>query len=174
MYRSLRLFSIAVLAVTISSAVAQSFPTKPIRLVVPYPPGGGTDITARLVAVPAAAALGQPIVIDNRPGASGMVGTDIVADAAPDGHTLLVFADINTIAPALYPKLNHDPLTDFTPVALLGIGTLVIFANPSAPVTTLSEMFDYARRHPNGLSYASPGNGRGDGPCRCHPVPCCD
>lgn len=140
-------------------AAAQDFPAKAIRLVVPYPPGGGTDVTARLVATPAAAALGQSIIVDNRPGASGLVGTDLVAAAQPDGYTLLLFADANTIAPALYPQAKNDPVTGFVPIAQLAIGPLVIFAHPSVPVTSVNELIQYARTRSDGLSYASPGNG---------------
>jgi len=140
-------------------AAAQEFPSKTIRLIVPYPPGGGTDVTARLVALPAAAALGQPIIIDNRPGASGMVGTDLVAAAPPDGYTLLLFADANTIAPALYPQVKNDPVTSFVPIAQLAIGPLVIFAHPDVPITSMKDLMQYVRTRPDGLSYASPGNG---------------
>lgn len=160
MSKVLRFRHLLLVSLLISSAtVAQPFPSKPIKLVVPYPPGGGTDATARAIAVPVGAALGQPMVIENRPGASGLLGTDLVADSAPDGYTLLLFADANTIAPALYPKVNHDPVTDFEPVAQLAIGPLVIFANPAVPVSSIKELIQYARSNADALSYASPGNG---------------
>lgn len=149
------------LAVAMMSAVARAdaWPDRPIRLVVPYPPGGGTDATARIVSAPIAQALGQPLVIENRPGASGLVGTDFVAASAPDGYTILMFADTNTIAPALYAKVMSDPVKDFAPIVQIAIGPLVIFANPTVPVNSIQELIEYARKQPGKLSYASPGNG---------------
>ncbi|MBA3504206.1 MAG: tripartite tricarboxylate transporter substrate binding protein [Betaproteobacteria bacterium] len=138
---------------------AQEFPSKPLHLVVPYPPGGGTDATARTLAVPLSASLKQSVVVENRAGSSGMIGTDFVAKAAPDGYTLVVFTDTNTIAPALYSNLTHDPIKDFEPIAQLGFGPLVIFAHPSLSVASLPELIEYARLNPALLSYASPGNG---------------
>ena len=150
---------LVLVALICSTAQAETYPTKPIRLVVPYPPGGGTDAVARVVTTPMTGSLGQPLVIENRPGASGLVGTDFAGAADPDGYTLLMFADANTIAPALYAHVNHDPVRDFVPVAELATGPLLIFATRSAPFDTMPELITYARSHPGMLSYASPGNG---------------
>lgn len=141
------------------SIIAASYPIKPIQMVVPYPPGGGTDATARAIAVPVGLALGHSIVIENRPGASGMVGTDLVASAPPDGYTLLMFADTNTIVPALSTSVKHDPTKAFQPIAQLAIGPLVIFAHPSLPADSIQALVKLARDKPGILSYASAGNG---------------
>ena len=157
-HRWLHLLTIAG-ALLAHGVAAQPFPNKPIRLVVPYPPGGGTDVTARVIAAPLSASLGQSVIIDNRPGASGLIGTDFVAMSEPDGYALLMFADINTIAPALYPQAKSDPVSDFAPIAQLAIGPLVIFATPALAINSFQDLVKYARERPDALSYASPGNG---------------
>lgn len=140
-------------------AVSQDYPSKPIRLIVPYPPGGVLDVTTRAFAAPLAESLGQQVVVENRPGAGGNIGTDLVARAEPDGYTILMFADTNTIAPSLYKKLNHDPVADFAPITLVVMGSHVFVAHPDLPVRDIPELIAYAKQNPNKLSYASPGNG---------------
>jgi tripartite-type tricarboxylate transporter receptor subunit TctC len=140
-------------------ASADTWPSRPIRLVVPFPPGGVTDVVARLVAQPLGEALGQSVLVENKPGASGLVGTDSVATATPDGYTFLMFVDINTIFPSLVKTLRHDPQKSFAPVTVLGRGSHVLLAHPTLPVKTLPELIAYAKANPGTLSYASPGLG---------------
>jgi tripartite-type tricarboxylate transporter receptor subunit TctC len=138
-------------------ALAQAWPSKPIRIVVCYPPGGVTDVVARLVAQPLSEALGQAIVVENKPGANGMIGSQIVADASPDGYTLLMYVDGNTVLPSIMKKMPFEPLKAFAPITVLGRGSHVIIAHPSLPVRTLGELIAYAKKRPGELSYASPG-----------------
>jgi tripartite-type tricarboxylate transporter receptor subunit TctC len=134
------------------------YPQKPIRLIVPYPPGGGTDIIARILQAPLQDALGQPIVIENRGGAGGAVGTEVAARSAPDGYTYLFTLSSHTINPLLY-NLGYDPATDFAPVSLLVSVPQLIAANPNAPAKTLREMVDLAKEKPGAYAFASVGNG---------------
>ena len=138
---------------------AQDYPNKALRLVVPFAPGGVMDLTARSIAAPLGESLGQSVLIENRPGGGGNIGADAVAKAPADGYTLLVLGDNNTIAPALYAKLNHDVVKDFAPVALLVTGSHIFVAHPSLPVGNIRELADYAKKRPKELSYASPGSG---------------
>jgi tripartite-type tricarboxylate transporter receptor subunit TctC len=149
---------VAVLSIAASSW-AQTWPAKPIRIVVPHAPGGVTDVITRVVAQPLGEALGQPIVIENRPGASGLLGTEQVARAAPDGYTLVAYVDTNTIFPSTVKQLAHDPDASFVPISLVARGSHVIVAHPSLPVANLKELIAYAKAHPGELSYASPGTG---------------
>jgi tripartite-type tricarboxylate transporter receptor subunit TctC len=148
---------VAVLAST--AAFAQAWPAKPIRLVVSYAPGGVTDVVARLIAQPLSESLGQSIVVENKPGAAGMIGAEIVAGAAPDGYTLLMYVDAYAILPSIMKRVTYDPLNSFAPITLLGRGSHVIVAHPSLPARSLGELIAYARAHPGELSYASPGPG---------------
>jgi len=138
---------------------AQEYPSKPIRIVVPFAPGGVMDLTARSIAAPLGEALGQSMIIDNRPGGGGNIGADAVARAAPDGYTLMIIGDNNTIAPALYSRLNHDVLKDFAPITNLVTGSHIFVAHPSLPAGGIRELIAYAKAHPKELSYASPGTG---------------
>ena len=143
-----------------ANAQADSWPgNKPIRLIVHFAPGGVLDIITRALSGPLAKELGQSVLVENKAGAGGNIGTDFVARAAPDGYTALMYADSNTIAPALYSKLNHDPLRDFDPVTLLSVGSHVLVAHQSLPVRSLAELIDYVKKNPGKLSYATPGNG---------------
>lgn len=143
-----------------ASAQVDNWPAKkPIRLIVHFAPGGVLDIITRALSGPLALELGQAVLVENKSGAGGNIGTDFVAKSAPDGYTALMYADSNTIAPALYSKLNHDPLRDFDPVTMLAVGSHVLVANQSAPVRSLTELIDYAKKNPGKLSYATPGNG---------------
>jgi tripartite-type tricarboxylate transporter receptor subunit TctC len=149
--------ALSALAVGLAApANAQTWPSKPIRLIVPHAPGGVTDFVARLVAQPLGEALGQSVLVENKPGASGLLGTESAASAAPDGYTFVMFVDANTILPSTVKQLNHDPLKSFAPITVLGRGSHVIVAHPSLGVRTLPELIAYARKNP-GLSYASPG-----------------
>lgn len=139
-------------------APAQDYPSKPIRLIVPYPPGGGTDVIARIVQPRLSEGLGQPIVIENRGGAGGAVGTDAAAKSAPDGYTLLFTLSSHTINPLLY-KLNYNVESDFAAVSLLVSVPQLIAAHPGAPAATLQEMVAAAKKRPGGYAYASVGNG---------------
>ncbi len=135
-------------------------PTRPVRLVVPFPPGGATDVVARLVAQRMGAALGQPVVVENRAGAGGTVGSDVVAKSAPDGHTLLVSNIASQgVGPSVYRSLPYDAMRDFTHIALLAAIPNVLIVNADRPVRSIAEFISWARRDPGGVRVASPGNG---------------
>jgi tripartite-type tricarboxylate transporter receptor subunit TctC len=142
-------------------AAADAYPARPIRLVVPFAPGGGTDINARILAEPMGDALGQTVVVDNRPGAGSILGTDIVANAAPDGHTLLLSSISMTINQAVYKKLPYDLDRDLTAVSLVSDQPNIVVANPSLPAKTLKEFAALAQSQPGKLSFGSPGAGTG-------------
>jgi tripartite-type tricarboxylate transporter receptor subunit TctC len=142
-----------------AAAQAQQFPSRPVRFVVPFPPGTTTDVVARLVAQRGGDRLGQPIVVDNRSGASGTIGVETVARAAPDGYTWgLGTTSTHALAHILSPKLGYDPVRDFTPVALLGNSPYFLTANPGLPASSMKEFIAYARANPGKLHYASVGN----------------
>jgi tripartite-type tricarboxylate transporter receptor subunit TctC len=138
---------------------AQGYPEHPIRFVVPYPPGGGTDVIARIVQGRLQAALGQNIVIDNKGGAGGSVGTDIVAKAAPDGYTVLFTLNSHTVNPAIYAKLPFDTLKDFEPVGTVASLPQILVANPQFPANSVAELIALAKARPGTLAYASVGVG---------------
>jgi tripartite-type tricarboxylate transporter receptor subunit TctC len=141
-------------------AQAQSYPNKPIRLVCPFPPGGAVDIASRAVAHELTQILGQPVTVDNRPGAGGNIGADMVAKSAPDGYTLLMTTSgIMAINPALYSKLPFDPVKDFTPISVVVSLNNVLVVNPSVPVNSVKELIALAKAQPGKLTYASSGNG---------------
>jgi len=153
---------IAVAAFIFSSGVvsAQNFPDRPITLVVPNPPGGLVDTSARLLSEPLTRVIGQPVVIDNKPGASGNIAYQYVANAKPDGYTLLIsYSGYHVGNPSLFDKLSWDPIKDFSPIALLTVSTNVIAVHPSVPVNNLKEFIAYAKANPGKLNYASQGNG---------------
>ncbi len=153
-------FLLAVLAFAASGfAAAQDYPTKPIRFIVPYPPGGGTDVVARILQEPLAADLGQPIIIDNRGGAAGNIGTDLAAKAVPDGYTILFTLSSHTINPKLYDKLPFDVERDFVPVSLATLVPQILVAHPSVPANNVGELIALAKAHPGKLNYASVGTG---------------
>ena len=142
------------------SAVAQSYPTKPIRWIVTYPPGGPTDVVARAIGAKLTEAWGQQIIIDNRAGAGGMIGTELGARAAPDGYTLLFGTSAGmTINPALQSKLPYDPVKDFAPVSLLVINPQLLVLNPTVPANSVKELVALAKAKPGQLNYASVGQG---------------
>ena len=141
------------------AALAQPYPDKPVRFVVPYPPGGGTDVIARIVQERFQAALGQPVVIENRGGAAGSLGTDVVAKAPPDGYTVLFTLSSHTINPAIYAKLPFDTVKDFQPVGTVASLPQILVANNALPVNTVAELIALAKAKPGSLSFASVGNG---------------
>ena len=141
-------------------AKAQDYPTKPIRLVVPFAAGGATDVLARLVGERLTASLGQQVVVDNRPGAGGNIGSDLVARAEPDGYTILMGAvGTHAINPSLYPKMPYDPVKDFAPVTLVASVPNVLVVNPEVPANSVQELIDLAKAKPGELNFASSGNG---------------
>jgi tripartite-type tricarboxylate transporter receptor subunit TctC len=154
---------LATMALTIlmsDAVLGQAYPTRPIHIVVPSSPGAGvTDIMARLVGQHLSARIGQQIVVDNRPGASGIIGAEFVSRAAPDGYTLLI-ANVSLIVnPFLYPKMPYDPLKDFIPVTNLNSAPLMLVVHPSVPAKSLTELIAYAKSHPGRLNYGSGGLG---------------
>jgi tripartite-type tricarboxylate transporter receptor subunit TctC len=152
--------SLLLLALSTPGALAQAYPTRAISLVVPATPGSGPDVVARMLAQKLAARMGQPVVVDNKPGASGNIGAGIVAKAQPDGYTLMVTINNFVITPALYKNLAYDPVNDFATISKLAEGNLALVVNPRAlPVQTLNELAAHARAHPGQLNYGSPGSG---------------
>lgn len=137
----------------------QNFPTKPVRLVVPFAPGGGNDLLARAIAPRMAEILGQAVIVDNKPGAGGNLGTDQVAKSAPDGHTILIASNQITINPALGVKTPFRIEQDFVPVGMIASVPIVLVSNMAQPFNNLREFISYARSNPGKLSYSSPGNG---------------
>jgi tripartite-type tricarboxylate transporter receptor subunit TctC len=138
-------------------AGAQQYPSRPIRLIVPQSAGGSTDLIARIVAQKMGDALGQTVVVDNRPGAGSLNGTDMVADATPDGHTLLAVAASFTINPALHKKLPFDPITDFAPISQLATLPHILIVHPSVPVKSVKDLIALAKAKPGGLNVATSG-----------------
>ena len=163
MRRTLRFAALLLAALGASTAFAQgaaSYPVKPIRIVVPFPAGGTTDILARAVGNDMHKAWGQAVVVENRPGAGGNLGSDVVAKAAPDGYTLLVGAvSPQAINVTLYPKMPYDVMRDFAHITLIAAVPNLLEVHPSVPVKTVKELIDLARSKPGKLSYASSGNG---------------
>ena len=135
-YRLL-LETFAVLLALATAAAAQDYPTKPVRLIIPFPPGGSNDMVGRMVATQLGERLGKQVVVDNRGGAGGVIGTEVAANAAPDGYTLLVISLAYTVNPWLY-KLKYDPISAFVPVAMLASGPNVLTVHPSVPVNSVA------------------------------------
>jgi len=138
---------------------AQNYPVRPVRMIVPFSPGGATDVPARILAQRLSEALGHQIVIDNRPGAGAVLGTDAVAKAPPDGYTLLLTATTHVISASLYKKLPYDAIRDFAPVMLIGSGPNVLTVHPSLPAKNVRELISLAKARPGKIDYASSGNG---------------
>jgi tripartite-type tricarboxylate transporter receptor subunit TctC len=155
------LFAALVAVVWPLSASAQPYPTKPIRLIVAFPPGGTNDIVARSVAQRLSERLGQQMIVENRPGANGALGAEAAAKSTPDGYTLFIAAVNHVVLPSLYPKLPYDIERDFTPVALLATVPIVVVVNPSLTVKSIAELIALAKSKPGELNYASSGNGGG-------------
>ncbi|HVO89531.1 MAG TPA: tripartite tricarboxylate transporter substrate binding protein [Casimicrobiaceae bacterium] len=157
----MRFVLVALLLCALSAdASAADYPTRPIRLIVPFAAGGGNDTVARLVGQALAARLGQPVVIDNRAGAGGVVGAEAAAKAAPDGYTLFLGGvGSHAINPNLHADLPYDPIRDFAPVSLLASAPLILVVHPSVPAHSVQELIAFARAQPGKLNYASNGNG---------------
>lgn len=144
----------------IPAAWSQSqYPSRPIRLIVPYPPGGAVDPIARTIGQKLNEAWGQPVVVDNKPGAGTIIGTEIVAKAAPDGYTVILASSNHAVNPAMYGKLPYDPVKDFTPINLVSIIPLMLVVNPQVPVKSTKELIDYLKTKPGQLNFSSAGNG---------------
>jgi tripartite-type tricarboxylate transporter receptor subunit TctC len=158
--RSALLGAVALAATTLAApAFAQDYPSKPVRIIVPYAPGGGLDVVGRPLAQRLAEGFGQPFLIDNRPGGGTTIGTSAVARAAPDGHTLLLTLSALAIGPSLYPSLPYDPVKDFAPVAWIGTSSYLLSVHPSVPATTVKQLLALSRGAPGRLNYSSPGIG---------------
>ncbi len=159
--RSLRISTLLGLALAwpLAALADAAYPDKPVKFVVPYPPGGGTDVVARIVQQRLQAALGQSIVIENKGGAGGSLGTDIVAKAAPDGYTVLFTLSSHTINPAIFPKLPYDTIKDFEPVGLVASLPQLLAANMAVPVRSVADVVAQAKAAPDKFSFASVGNG---------------
>ncbi|HEY6239506.1 MAG TPA: tripartite tricarboxylate transporter substrate-binding protein, partial [Burkholderiales bacterium] len=142
-----------------AAAGGPSFPARPVRMVVGFPPGGGTDIIARIVAQKLGERWSQPVLVENRPGAGGNIGTEMVAKAAPDGYSILMAFSSHASNPALYGKLPFDINTDFSSITLIGTAPMVVAASPALPAKTLGELIEYARSHPGAVKFGSSGIG---------------
>ena len=147
------------LAAFAAPVAAQGYPDRPIKIVVPFGPGGFTDVAARILQKELAPAIGQPIIIENKPGAGSTIGTGEVANAKPDGYTLVMISTTHVISPHLYKKVPYDPIKSFTPVMKLAEGPYVLVVHPSLGVGTVSELLALARSKPGTIDYASSGNG---------------
>lgn len=150
--------AVVVLSAVASNGWAQKYPVKPMRLISPFAPGGGTDILGRGLATPISEAFGQPVVVDNRPGAGGMTGAELVARAAPDGYTLIMVSSSYATTSA-YGTPPYDPIDGIQPIILLGTTGLVMSVHPSVPVKSVKELIDYAKANPKKLNYSSVGTG---------------
>ncbi|WP_108469362.1 tripartite tricarboxylate transporter substrate binding protein [Polynucleobacter difficilis] len=146
-------------ALMIGAVQAQSWPTKPIKFIVPYPPGGGTDVIARIVQEPLAKELGQQVIIDNRGGAGGSIGSALAAQSPSDGYTVLFTLSSHTINPSFYPRLPFDTERDFSPVVTIASLPQILVANPNFPAKNVKEVIEMAKAKPGSISYASVGNG---------------
>src|SRR3954463_7505376 len=157
----MKALTVLLLGVLFASVVQaqEPYPSRPVKLILPFPPGGPTDILGRLIADNLSARLGQPVITENRGGAGGNVGAEAAARSAPDGYTLVLVAPSLAISPTLYAKLNYDPVKDFAPIALVAQVPNVMITHPSVPVTTLAEFIAYARANPGKLNFGSGGSG---------------
>ena len=142
-----------------AAAFGQAYPSKPVRMILPFPPGGPTDILGRLVAQKLSEQLGLSVISDSRPGASGNVGLELASKAPPDGYTIVLSSPVISLSPHLYTKLNYDPLKDLAPIALVGAVRNVLVVHPSVPARTVKELVEIARKNPGKLNYGSGGVG---------------
>jgi tripartite-type tricarboxylate transporter receptor subunit TctC len=157
---TVRAFLVLAAALVCIAPAHAAYPDRAIRLIVPFAPGGSTDVLARLVAEKLSQSLGQPVIVENKPGASGNIGSEIVAKAKPDGYTLLVgLGHTHTVNPAMYTNMTFKGVEDFTPIAMLGFVTTTMVVNPEVPVKTVAEFIAYAKANPGKLAYASAGVG---------------
>ncbi len=152
-----RFVALLALSIILGPAYAQPYPSRAIRFVVPYPAGGTTDILSRLIGIKLSESWGQPVIIDNRPGAASIIGSEIVATSSPDGHTIGMFLTPHAVNPFVMAKLPYDTLKDFSPVALVAVVPGLMVTNPTVAATNLSELIVLARSKPGQFNYASPG-----------------
>jgi tripartite-type tricarboxylate transporter receptor subunit TctC len=157
--RLLQLLVLVFASVLMTPLAAQSWPTKPVRLVLGYAAGGAMDMSARVIAPILSESIGQPVVVENRTGGAGNIAAESVARSDPDGHTILFYADAYTIAPSLFARLPFDAVKDFVPVTQMISGAHILVGHPSVPANTLQELIAYAKANPGKLAYGSPGNG---------------
>jgi tripartite-type tricarboxylate transporter receptor subunit TctC len=158
--RLAKLALIAVLSISFASgAVAQGYPNKPVTIIAAFPPGGTVDLLSRALSQKLSESWKRPVLVENRPGASGIIGSQYVAKAAPDGYTLLVIPITHVTNASLYSKLPFDPIRDFTPISLLAKQPIMLVANESLPIKTVNDLITYARAHPGKLNCGSGGNG---------------
>ena len=156
--RSLLLKAAAILLALSTTAFAEDYPSKPVRLIIPFPPGGSNDVVGRVIATQLSDALGKQVVVDNRAGAGGVIGTEVAASSPPDGYTLLVISIAHAVNPWLY-KLNYDPIKSFVPIGIMASGPNVLVVNPELPVNSVKELIALAKKEPGKLQYASAGIG---------------
>ena len=155
-----RLIALVLCSIFVSAAGAQeAYPSRPVKFILPFPPGGGTDILGRVIAEQLSANLGQPVVTENRGGAGGNVGAEAAAHSAPDGYTILLVAPTVAISPSLYSKLNYDPVKDLAPISLVATVPNVMITNPSVEAKNLQEFIELARSRPGAMNYGSGGAG---------------
>ena len=155
-----RLIKAAVLLLALSApAFAQSYPNRPIKLIIPFPPGGSNDVVGRMVAKQLSEKIGQQVYVDNRGGAGGTIGTEALAQAAPDGYTLGIISIAHAVNPSLYKQLHYDPITSFTPISILATGPNVLVVNPDSPIKSVKDLLRLAKEKPGELNYASAGVG---------------
>ena len=158
-----RLLSAVALCLAATLAQAQAWPSRPIKLIVPFPPGGNVDLSARVLAPELSKELGQPVIVENKAGAGGTLGLDAVAKSAADGYTLGIASPVNHLAaPALYPKLPYDSIRDFTPVGLIASVPMVLVVGPSSPARSVKDLLALARQRSGGMTMASAGSGSGN------------
>ena len=155
-----RLIALVLCSIFVSAAGAQeAYPSRPVKFILPFPPGGGTDILGRVIAERLSASLGQPVVTENRGGAGGNVGAEAAAHSAPDGYTIVLVAPSLAISPSLYSKLNYDPVKDLTPISLVATVPNVMITNPAVEAKNLQEFIELARSRPGAMNYGSGGAG---------------
>ena len=153
------IFSMLLLTSFFPAFAQDSYPSKPIKIVVPFPAGGTSDILARTIGQKLFQEWGQPVIVENRPGAGANIGADIVAKSSPDGYTLLILSTIHMINPSLYKNLPFDPIKDFAPIGMIAETSQVVLVHPSLPIKSIQELIDYAKENPKALNYSSAGNG---------------
>jgi len=158
-FKLIRALIASILVFAPAAALAQAYPSKPIRMILPFPPGGPTDILGRAISQKLSEQIGQPVVPENRPGAGGNLGLELAAKASPDGYTIVLIGPPLAISPSLYAKLNYDAIRDFAPISLVGAVQNIIVVHNSVPAKTLKEFIQLARRHPGKLNFGSSGPG---------------
>ena len=161
MHLNIRFAPVLLAALAASMVFAQDFPTRPIKIVVPFSPGGAVDGPTRVIAQELSKRVGQGVIVENRPGAGATIGADVVAKSAPDGYTLLLASQTNAISATLYSNLPYDSLGDFAPITLIGREPGVVVVHPSLPVKSIAELIAYVKDNPGKVDYASSGNGSG-------------